>query len=151
MFSNIFPKIVPFMRKCLKIWWSQRGGTQYGACVLHAGKVRLHAHKHTLALVHPHPHPHTRTCIHLPTHLTGFPRQQWFVNAHIAFLVIGKRGWYILLVYESLCVFCVWSAVWNRKQQWHTHTHKFINYCFLSLYHFSVSSCAAVPETFNFC
>jgi hypothetical protein len=32
VFNNMFPKIVPFMRLCGKIWWSQRGhGLQYSA------------------------------------------------------------------------------------------------------------------------
>jgi hypothetical protein len=56
VFSNVFQKIVPFMRKCGKIWWSHRGCRwQYGGA-LHAEVARLHERKHT-----PHPHTHTNT------------------------------------------------------------------------------------------
>jgi hypothetical protein len=57
-----FQKIVPSMRYCRKMWWSQRGRRlQYGG-PLHAGLVRLHARKHTPAPVIPH------TLAHAVTH-----------------------------------------------------------------------------------
>ena len=41
------PKIVPFVRECRKMWWSQGSRRwQYGGA-LHAGLVMLHACKHT--------------------------------------------------------------------------------------------------------
>jgi hypothetical protein len=45
MFSNIFPKVAPFMRKCGKIWYSQTGhrwqNTAYAAlCVLDKYRYR---------------------------------------------------------------------------------------------------------------
>ena len=37
MFSTFFKKIVPFMRECGKMWWSQRGRMHYDACALRTG------------------------------------------------------------------------------------------------------------------
>jgi hypothetical protein len=42
MFSNIFPKIAPFIRLCRKIRYGQRGQRrQNGACALNGGYIRL--------------------------------------------------------------------------------------------------------------
>jgi hypothetical protein len=45
MFNDGFTKIVPFMRKCGKIWYGQRGHRrQYGACALYAVYLGLQTH-----------------------------------------------------------------------------------------------------------
>ena len=75
MFSNFFPKIVPFIRQCREIWWSQRGRkSHYSSYALNAGSVRLHARKYTPAPLHLEPPPHTHTpprkytyCFSMPT------------------------------------------------------------------------------------
>jgi len=37
VFTDFSPKLVPFMRKCGKIWQSRTGHRwRYGACALHA-------------------------------------------------------------------------------------------------------------------
>ena len=52
IFSNFFPKIVPFMRQCRKMWWSQRGhkwrhNIVQKRCMLEkGGKTRVHARTH---------------------------------------------------------------------------------------------------------
>jgi hypothetical protein len=79
--NNFFPKTVPFIRQCRKMWWNQRHcNWQYGGA-LHAGLVRLHAHKHTLVPMHPHTH----ICMYAHTHTNTkicntdvFIWQQWF-------------------------------------------------------------------------
>jgi len=41
----LFPKVVPFMRKCEKILYSRAGRRlKYGRCALHAGYLRLQTH-----------------------------------------------------------------------------------------------------------
>ena len=50
-FSNFFPKIVPFMRECRKIWWSQQrqmAKWRRVACWI-SKTTRAHAHTHALA------------------------------------------------------------------------------------------------------
>ena len=70
-FSNVFPKIVPFMRSCRKVWWKQRRCKWQYSRALHAGVARAHERKHTPALVHPHTHTcthtHKLTRVHLRT------------------------------------------------------------------------------------
>ena len=69
MFSNVVPKIVPFVGYCRKIWLSQRGRTQYGSCAFHAGEVRLHERKNMPVLLHPTPtYMHSPTCERARTH-----------------------------------------------------------------------------------
>ena len=90
MFSNFFPKIVPFMRKCRKIWWRPRGRRwQYGGA-LHARLVRLHMRKHTPAPMHLHPqihesarkHSRAQARTHTRTHSTNA-----FVNAPQCYVI----------------------------------------------------------------
>ena len=51
MFNSVFPKIVPFMRKCGKIYQSRTDYIwQHGACSLHAVFLRLHTHTHILRI-----------------------------------------------------------------------------------------------------
>jgi hypothetical protein len=46
-FCNVLPTILPFMRKCGKIWCSRTDHRwQYGACTLHAECLRLKIHSH---------------------------------------------------------------------------------------------------------
>ena len=85
------PTIVPFMRQCRKIWWSQRGRRWHCGCAKYAGLVRLCAqahsrarapspHPHTHALTHPHARAHARARTHTQkcVILIAFPLQQWF-------------------------------------------------------------------------
>jgi len=45
MFNFLFPKVVPFMRKCEKILYSRVGRRlKYGRCALHAGYLKLQTH-----------------------------------------------------------------------------------------------------------
>ena len=95
MFSNFFPKFVPF-EKIARIWWSQRGRRwQYGGA-LHAAWVRLHARKHKPAPVHPYAdactHPRARAHV-----IIAFPRQQWF-HEHVSCYVIRTLPILFILV-----------------------------------------------------
>jgi hypothetical protein len=52
VFNDFFTNICSFMRKCGKIIWSDAGHRwQYGACVLHAGYVRLQTHTGCVILI----------------------------------------------------------------------------------------------------
>ena len=77
--DNSFPKTVPFMRWCWKIWWSQRGHVwQYGGALV-AGLIRLHARRYTPAPRALTPfHPHARACRRTQKYVIFivFPRQQ---------------------------------------------------------------------------
>ena len=66
MFNNFCSKIVSFIRKSRKIWWSQVGRRwQYGGR-MHAGYVRLHPRKHTPAPLHK---THAHTSLYSPTRM----------------------------------------------------------------------------------
>ena len=67
------------MRKCRKLWWSQRGRRwQYGGA-LHAGLVRLHARQAYASVCAPTPtHTRTREDTHKYVRLVACLRQQWF-------------------------------------------------------------------------
>jgi hypothetical protein len=70
MLSNNFAKYVSFMRKCRKIWWSQRGRKwQYGA--LHAGfsKAYTRASTHQRLFTPTHTHESTPTLLRTHTHI----------------------------------------------------------------------------------
>jgi hypothetical protein len=72
-----FPKILPFMRSCRKIWRRQMGRRwKYGGA-LPAGLVRLHARKTLPRQCTPPPRPHTHTHSKYVI-LIAFPRQQCF-------------------------------------------------------------------------
>ena len=77
LFSNLFPKIVSFMRQCRKIWWSQRG---------HKLQYEM---THTRCMLDKQGYTHACTCTRTNAHrhtqkyviLTAFQWQQYFVNA----------------------------------------------------------------------
>jgi len=74
-FHNVFPKIVPSVRSCGKIWQRRGGAThltiKQGACVLHAGKLRIQTHtqnKQCLLLFHCNDGCRTRLNVTLHVH-----------------------------------------------------------------------------------
>ena len=150
MFSTVFPKTVPFMRKCPNMWWRQRGFSWQYCGALHAVYVRLHARKHA----------HTRT--HTPKYVIviAFPHQQWFPeraselrDTYIAFLVFVVVFYVLPDVSEEPAVsifkvkvifwpasklqvsFSIWILPSWCKTASHIHTKagKIIVYCMLIL------------------
>jgi hypothetical protein len=80
MFTDVFPKLVPFMRSCEKSWWSQRG---------HKGRRNM-TDKHCMldkqgytcinTPTFPDTHTYARTHTHTGKYVTlvAFPRKQEF-------------------------------------------------------------------------
>ena len=104
-----FSKIVPFVRQCRKMWWSQKlCKLQYGGA-LHAGLVRQYTRKHTPAPVHPHTYTqacirtHTRAHIHTQKYVTlvvfFFHDDDCFVNAPQCYVI---RTLPVLLMLSSI-------------------------------------------------
>ena len=106
MFSDIFPKIVPFMR-CWKIRWNQRAQTIWRLCVAYWIRKPTHAQAHARAraLTHIHGRTQAYACPQQPARGHGhtrteicntycFPRQQWF-REHASML----RYTYIALLF----------------------------------------------------
>jgi hypothetical protein len=71
MFSHFFLNIVPFMRQCQKICWSQRGCRWQIEAALRASLVTIHACKYTsapYASVHTSTRTRARARAHTHTH-----------------------------------------------------------------------------------
>ena len=98
-FSTFFPKIVPFMRKCRKIWCSQedrkwRHSMAHTRCMLNKqgyvnARTRTRAHPRTRARAHTHIIP------------IAFRQQQLFANAPQYYVILHCIYCWL---YCSLCI-----------------------------------------------
>jgi len=48
MFHKLFPKFMPFIRKCGKLDTARQATDDYGVCVFHAGYLMLQTHTHNM-------------------------------------------------------------------------------------------------------
>ena len=86
MFNNFFPKIVPFLRQCGKIWWSRRGHKwQYNSA-------------HALGLLDNQGYRHTHSKY---VTLRALPRQQW----------LRERASFLFLYMLCLCLSFLFASV----------------------------------------
>jgi hypothetical protein len=68
IFSKDFAKNELLMRKCGKIWYSQRRHWwHHGSCALHAGYLKLYVYTQARAHARTHTHTHTHTHTRTPT------------------------------------------------------------------------------------
>ena len=101
--------------------------SQYGAHELHAGKARLY----TRIRMHTPTLPGTRTHERAPTHkyviFIAFPRQQWFANAPVCYVMRTLSFWMSNLAatrkHFSLCPFttprhCDWATFIVKRHKW---------------------------------
>jgi hypothetical protein len=109
MFSDFFFSEVVPLWECRKIWWSQTGRRQHGACAWRTEQVSLHARACA-----PTPTPlHIQTHAHnTHTHTHCFPRQQWFRER-------ASMLWYSTLPVLLITCQYLWFSVSIYVQQYY--------------------------------
>ena len=110
--SNLFPKVVPFMRQCRKILWSQRGYRWRHNMA--STRCILDKQGYTRACTLPRTSSPTRTHVHTRTDkyviLFAFPQQRWLANAPQCY-VIPKLP--VCLVSLSNSEHFMFTIMWN--------------------------------------
>ena len=119
MFHNFFPKIVPFIRRCRKMWWSQRPQMTIWRCVECQISTATRAQTRDRAIAtttastriqraRTHTHIHTQKYVTL----IAFPQQQWF----------HKRASTLRFTYIACLLFffenhALYEFIWKNKIQ----------------------------------
>ena len=117
MFNNGFSKIVPFMRQCRKIWWSQTGhkwrhNTAHTVCMLDK-QGYIHACARTRPRARAHARARART--HNYVIFIAFPQQQWFSKAPQCFTYIVS-----LVIILNSTRHCMYSNKYDTRPSSHT-------------------------------
>jgi hypothetical protein len=102
VFSNFFPKVVPFMRQCGKIWWSQRG---------HKWRHNV-AHTRYMLEKQGYTPTHQGTCTHARA-LTRTHRQKCNTYCFSTAIIVARTRLNV-----TLYVHCLSCLVWERRQLW---------------------------------